>query len=52
MVKFFFRYRSDNEIKRHFTEIERNYKTIASFDANDNEISMAFPSLRVTSDVS
>lgn len=48
----FFRYHTDGEIKRQFAEIEKKHVTIANFDANDNEITMAFPSLRVTEDVS
>lgn len=46
-----FRYHTDEQIKRTFAEIERKYVTIANFEANDNEISMAFPSLTVTADV-
>lgn len=34
-----------------FAEIERKFPTIATFEANENEISMAFPSLTVTADV-
>lgn len=32
--------------------MERKFVTIANFDANDNEISMVFPTLKVTADVS
>lgn len=46
-----FRYHTDEQIKQTFAEIERKYVTIANFEANDNEISMAFPSLTVTADV-
>lgn len=45
------RYHTDDEIKGQFAEMERKFVTIANFDANDNEISMAFPSLKVTADV-
>lgn len=46
------RYHTDDEIKSQFAAMERKFVTIANFDANDNEISMAFPSLKVTADVS
>lgn len=32
-------------------EMEQRYVNIASFDANDNEVSMLYPTLRVTDDV-
>lgn len=48
---YIFRYYTDQEIKSRFAEIERNFPTIATFDANENEVSMAFPSLTVTADV-
>lgn len=46
------RYHSDEDIKRQFAEMEGKNITIANFDANDSEISMHFPSLRLTADVS
>lgn len=45
------RYHTDQEIKTQFAEIERKFPTIATFEANENEISMAFPSLTITADV-
>lgn len=47
-----FRYRTDQEIKARFAEIERKSPTIATFNANENEVSMSFPSLTITADVS
>lgn len=47
-----FRYHTDKEIKKTFAELEQKYMTTANFEANENEVSMAFPSLKVTSDVS
>lgn len=46
------RFHSDDEIKRSLAEMERKYVKEASFEANDNEISMAIPSLKVTANVS
>lgn len=46
------RYHSDDEIKRNLAEIESKHVKEASFDANDNEISMVIPSLKVTANVS
>lgn len=51
-VVIFFRYHTDDQIKQQFAEMERKHMTIANFDANENEISMAFPSLKITDDVS
>lgn len=48
---FNFSYHTDEQIKQRFAEIERKYTTIANFDANENEISMSFPSLTVTADL-
>lgn len=46
-----FSYHTDQEIKTKFAEIERQFPTVAAFEANENEVSMAFPSLTVTADV-
>lgn len=46
------RYHSDDEIKRTLAEMDGKHIKEASFDANDNEISMAVPSLKVTANVS
>lgn len=46
------RFHSDEEIKRSLAEMERKYVKEASFDANDNEVSMVIPSLKVTAEVS
>lgn len=46
------RYHSDDEIKRLLAEMEGKHIKEASFDANDNEISMVIPSLKVTANVS
>lgn len=51
-VRLLHRYHTDDEIKGQFADLERKHVTIANFDANDNEISMVFPSLKVTADVS
>lgn len=40
----------DDEIKGKMGEMEQ--EKFASFDANDNEVSMVVPSLKVTSNVS
>lgn len=40
----------DDEIKAKMGELEQ--ENLASFDANDNEVSMVVPSLKVTSNVS
>lgn len=45
------RYHTDQEIKTSFAEIERKFPTVSSFDANENEISMNFPSVTATADV-
>lgn len=45
-----FRYHLDDEIKAKMGELEQ--ENFASFDANDNEVSMVVPSLKVTSNVS
>ncbi len=44
-----FRYHLDDEIKTKMGELEQD--NLASFDANDNEVSIVVPSLKVTSDV-
>lgn len=46
-----FSYHTDEQIKQKFAEIERKHVTIANFQANENEIFMAFPSFTVTADV-
>lgn len=46
------RYHSDEELRRQFAELQVKNITIANFDAHDNEISLSFPSLRLTADVS
>lgn len=45
-----FRYHLDDEIKKQMGELEQD--DLVSFDANDNEVSMVVPSLKVTSNVS
>lgn len=40
----------DEEIKSKMGELEQ--ENLASFDANDNEVSIVVPSLKVTSNVS
>lgn len=40
----------DDEIKSKMAELEQD--NLVAFDANDNEVSMVVPSLKVTSDVS
>lgn len=46
----FYRYHLDDEIKNKMAELEGD--NFASLDANDNEVSMVIPSLKVTSNVS
>lgn len=45
-----YRYHLDEEIKKKMAELEEG--DYATFDANDNEVSMLIPSLKVTSNVS
>lgn len=52
MCDLLHRYHSNDEIKDKMAEIENKFRTIASFDANDNEFSMNYPQLRITKDVS
>lgn len=52
IISFIHRYHSNQQIKSQLAEMEQKHVTIASFDANDNEVSMMFPSLKVTSEVS
>lgn len=44
------RYHSDEEIKAKMAELEQD--NLVAFDANDNEVSMVVPSLKLTADVS
>lgn len=50
--RFIRRYHLDDEIKSQMAELETKNLTVANFDANDSEVSMAFPTLRITDDVS
>lgn len=44
-------YHTAEEVKSQMAEMESRNQTIANFDANDNEFSTHFPSLRVTANV-
>lgn len=46
------RYHTDEEIQRTFAELENRNVKVANFEVNDNVVSHAIPSLRVTADVS
>lgn len=46
------KYHTNAEIKEKMGDLENRYTEIASLDANDNEISMLMPTLKVTENVS
>lgn len=48
---FFFRYHTDDAIKQQMADLETKNFKVANFEANDNEISMVIPSLKITDDV-
>lgn len=52
MMLCFCRYHTDIEIKNSMAEIEKKHMSIASLDPNENELSMSYPQLKVTHDVS